>query len=224
MRRITSQRRGAFSSRDRVGCEHRSPPVSGSRSQASLRRDRCAGHRDRRNLRRPQQIAKMRARIMSAKLWVTRVGSRRSGISRARRSAIPSRRSARDSNMTPQSEVRRPPSKAAVPFFRSTAGRSKDGTVSSTMASVALREVSRTRRQHQNPTPLQCVKLRSPPILRRPDECDGLSAPLSTRLGRGAPIFQLRKHTSEVRNRRLLRSAQPRDVSTGRKKHRRTVA
>src|SRR4051794_15300099 len=36
VRRITSFSEGAFSSRDRVGCEHKSAPESGSRPQANL--------------------------------------------------------------------------------------------------------------------------------------------------------------------------------------------
>ena len=64
--RISVRRSGAFSQRDRVGCEARSSPLSGSRPQASLK----AG-----SLRRssrsspsgyPQAMAKMRARRMSA--------------------------------------------------------------------------------------------------------------------------------------------------------------
>ena len=83
----------------------------------------------------------MRARIMSAKLWVTRIGSRRFGIRRASRSAIPRRRSDNDSSITPPSEVRHPPSKAAVMILHPTAGKLKDRTVSSTMAGVAVCEV-----------------------------------------------------------------------------------
>ncbi len=130
---------------------------------------RCAGCRDRRRLR-SQQIANMRARIRSAKLWVMRVGSRRSGIRRASRSAIPRRRSANYSSMTPPSDVRRPPSKAAVTFFCPTAGKSKDGTVPSTMAGVAMCEVDRAWCQHLNPESNQRVKLRSLPLQRRLSE------------------------------------------------------
>ena len=79
----------------------------------------------------------MRARIMSASVWVIRVGSRRSGKQRASRSAMPSRRSAIASSITPPSEVRRPPSKAAVTFLRATAGNENGRRLSSVMAGVA---------------------------------------------------------------------------------------
>src|SRR5271157_3261180 len=46
-----------------------------------------------------------------------RLGSRRSGKQRASRSATPSRRSAIANSITPPSEVRRPPSKAAATFL-----------------------------------------------------------------------------------------------------------
>src|SRR3954447_11716640 len=50
---------------------------------------------------------------MSATVWWTRSGDLGSSMQRARRSAIPSRRSISASTKTPASEVRRPPSKAA---------------------------------------------------------------------------------------------------------------
>ena len=64
----------------------------------------------------------MRARIISASVCVIRVESRRSGKQRANRSATPRRRSAIANNMTPPSDVRRPPSNAAVICLRETAG------------------------------------------------------------------------------------------------------
>ncbi|MGY3622172.1 hypothetical protein ACVJGD_008368 [Bradyrhizobium sp. USDA 10063] len=69
-----------------------------------------------------RQMAKIRARIMSATACLTRVGSRWSGMKRARRSAMPRRRSAWARSMTPPSDDKRPPSKAAVIFLRPTAG------------------------------------------------------------------------------------------------------
>ena len=85
----------------------------------------------------------MRARIMSASVWVIRAGSRRSGKQRASLSAMPRRRSAIDSSMTPPSEVRRPPSKSAVTFLRETAGNENGRRLSSVMAG----EVGAVRRE-----------------------------------------------------------------------------
>ena len=64
----------------------------------------------------------------------TRVGSRRSGITAASFSAIPIRRAASASNITPPSDDNRPPSKAAVSFFPRTAGNQNGRVVSSDMA------------------------------------------------------------------------------------------
>src|SRR5438105_2807381 len=50
---------------------------------------------------------------------------------------MPSRRSAWASNITPPSELIRPPSKAAVIFFRQTAGKQNGRRLSSVMAGVA---------------------------------------------------------------------------------------
>src|SRR5512132_152783 len=80
----------------------------------------------------------MRARSISTRLCTTRVGSRRSGNTRARLLAKPRRRSAIARSITPPSEVRRPPSKAAVTFLACTAGNEKGGIVSSVMAGVAF--------------------------------------------------------------------------------------
>src|SRR3954463_7704568 len=55
----------------------------------------------------------MRARNISTRLCTTRVGSRRSGNTRANFSAKPRRRSAIARSITPPFEVSRPPSKAA---------------------------------------------------------------------------------------------------------------
>ena len=65
-------------------------------------------------------FAKMQARIMSAMVWTMRLGSRRSGKCRAKRSARPSRRSASDKSMMPPSDVGRPPSKSAVTLLLET--------------------------------------------------------------------------------------------------------
>src|SRR6266851_7796623 len=59
------------------------------------------------------------------------------GIARASRSAMPSRRSAWASSITPPSEVIRPPSKAAAIFLRRTAGKQNGRRLSSVMAGVA---------------------------------------------------------------------------------------
>src|SRR3954447_7510486 len=50
---------------------------------------------------------------------------------------MPSRRSAWASNITPPSELIRPPSKAAVIFLRQTAGKQNGRRLSSVMAGVA---------------------------------------------------------------------------------------
>src|ERR1700724_405326 len=80
----------------------------------------------------------MRARNISTRLWTTRVGSRRSGNTRAKLSAKPRRRSAIARSITPPFEVRRPPSKAAVTFLARMAGNEKGRIVSSVMAGVAF--------------------------------------------------------------------------------------
>src|SRR5271154_5204337 len=80
----------------------------------------------------------MRARNISTRLCTTRVGSRRSGNTRAKLSAKPRRRSAIARSITPPFEVRRPPSKAAVTFLLATAGNEKSRIVSSVMAGVAF--------------------------------------------------------------------------------------
>ena len=105
-------------------------------------------------------MAKMRARIMSASVRVIRAGSRRSRKQRANRSATPRRRSAIDSNMTPPSEVRRPPSKSAVTFLRATDGNENGRAVSSIMAGVAGQLCAKGWLRYPNPTSLQSLKLR----------------------------------------------------------------
>src|SRR6478752_2186681 len=80
----------------------------------------------------------MRARNISTRLCTTRVGSRRSGNTRAKLSAKPRRRSAIARSITPPFEVSRPPSKAAVTFLASTAGKENGRIVSSVMAGVAF--------------------------------------------------------------------------------------
>src|SRR3984893_17338387 len=80
----------------------------------------------------------MRARNISTRLWTTRVGSRRSGNTRAKSSGKPRGPSAIATDITPPFEVRRPPSKAAVTFLASTAGNENGRIVSSVMAGVAF--------------------------------------------------------------------------------------
>src|SRR6476646_195857 len=80
----------------------------------------------------------MRARNISTRLCTTRVGSRRAGNTRAKLSAKPRRRSAIARSITPPFEVSRPPSKAAVTFLASTAGKENGSIVSSIMAGVAF--------------------------------------------------------------------------------------
>ncbi len=104
-------------------------------------------------------MAKIRARIISASVWVIRAGSRRSGKQRANRSATPRRRSAIDSNMAPPSEVRRPPSKSAVTFLRATDGNENGGRLSSVMAGAAGELCAKGWFRHPNPTPPQSLRL-----------------------------------------------------------------
>jgi hypothetical protein len=114
---------------------------------AKIRGRRISGRRGvTRSGSRPSGIAAVRDR--------GRPGSRPSGIARASRSAMPSRRSAWASSMTPPSELRRAPSKPAVSFLRSTAGNENGSRVSSVMAGVAPSDPgkgvgfrNRTRRQ-----------------------------------------------------------------------------
>src|SRR5713226_2813538 len=121
-------------------------------------------------------MAKMRARRISGSRWVTRSGSRPSGIARASRSAMPSRRSAWASNMTPPSELIRPPSKAAVIFLRRTAGKQNGRRLSSVMAGVRASIPAKGWLQQPNPTPDQQLTLLPPPLIRPRHEYDRLTA------------------------------------------------
>src|SRR5713226_2051744 len=119
-------------------------------------------------------MAKMRARRISGSRWVTRSGSRPSGIARASRSAMPSRRSAWASNMTPPSELIRPPSKAAVIFLRRTAGKQNGRRLSSVRAGVRASIPAKGWLQQPNPTPDQQLTLLPPPLIRPRHEYDRL--------------------------------------------------
>src|SRR5216684_261443 len=121
-------------------------------------------------------MAKMRARRISGSRWVTRSGSRPSGIARASRSAMPSRRSAWASNMTPPSELIRPPSKAAVIFLRRTAGKQNGRRLSSVMAGVRASIPAKGWLQQPNPAPDQQLTLLPPPLIRPRHEYDRLAA------------------------------------------------
>jgi hypothetical protein len=61
------------------------------------------------------------------------------------------RRSAAANNITPPSEVMRPPSNAAVTFLRATAGKLNYSTVSSDMAGVALPDCVKRMASTPNP-------------------------------------------------------------------------
>src|SRR5713226_542239 len=121
-------------------------------------------------------MAKMRARRISGSRWVTRSGSRPSGIARASRSAMPSRRSAWASNVTPPSELIRPPSKAAVIFLRRTAGKQNGRRLSSVMAGVRASIPAKGWLQQPNPTPDQQLTLLPPPLIRPRHEYDRLNS------------------------------------------------
>src|SRR5258705_3596295 len=75
---------------------------------------------------------------MSATLCLTRAGLRGSAIKGASVCAMPMRRSAAASSMTPPSEVMRPPSNAAVSFLRAPAGKPHRPILSSDLAGVAM--------------------------------------------------------------------------------------
>src|SRR3954453_6421021 len=100
-------------------------------------------------------MANTRARTISATVCVTRAGSRGSGISPARVSVRPSRWSAAASKNTPPSELSRPPSKAAVTFLPPMAGKENPGSISSSMAGVAIPVRHQAWSQHPNLTPNQ---------------------------------------------------------------------
>ena len=77
--------------------------------------------------------AKDAVQRMGDQQWIARIGD--DGGEFVRR---PSRRSACPSNITPASEVMRPPSNAAVIFLRPTAGNENGRRLSSIMAGVAV--------------------------------------------------------------------------------------
>ncbi len=79
----------------------------------------------------------MRARKMSAMLWLISAGWRGSVMTDASLVAMPRELSTAASSMTPPSEVMRPPSNAAVIFLRCTDGSENGSRVSSVMAGVA---------------------------------------------------------------------------------------
>ena len=79
----------------------------------------------------------------------------------------PSRRSAWDRSITPPSDDKRPPSKAAVIFLRPTAGNGNVAVVSSGMAGVAALKGVQDRLQQPNPTLLQMLKLHPPALSSR---------------------------------------------------------
>ena len=81
---------------------------------------------------------------------------------RARRAASPNRRSARESSMTPPSELSRPPSKAAVTFFAPTAGNENGRRLSLVMAGGAVVERAADRCKQPNPTLYQRYMPRPP--------------------------------------------------------------
>ncbi len=159
IRRIRSRKLGAFSQRETVGCEHRSRPVSGSRPQASLNPGSPPAGRGRRRLHSRRRWRRCEHAGCREADGMTRSASRSSGITRASRSAMPSRRSAWAKSITPPSDVIRPPSKAALTFFRATGGRSKGRGISSSIkihcSLIAVRLLIRSTMTHIQfrPTP-----------------------------------------------------------------------
>src|SRR5881275_1827004 len=90
---------------------------------------------------------------------------------------MPSRRSAWASNITPPSELIRPPSKAAVIFLRQTAGKQNGRRLSSVMAGVAHVIPEKGWLQQPNPTPDQRLTTLPPPLICLRHEYDGLNPP-----------------------------------------------
>src|SRR3954466_2724667 len=87
---------------------------------------------------------------------------------------MPSRRSAWASNITPPSELIRPPSKAAVIFLRQTAGKQNGRRLSSVMAGVARVIPAKGWLQQPKPTPDQKLTPLPPPLICLRHEYDGL--------------------------------------------------
>src|SRR3954470_3637592 len=90
---------------------------------------------------------------------------------------MPSRRSAWASNITPPSELIRPPSKAAVIFLRQTAGKQNGRRLSSVMAGVARVIPAKGCLQQPNPTPDHRLTPLPPPLICLRHEYDGLVPP-----------------------------------------------
>ena len=113
----------------------------------------------------------MRERIMSVSVWTIRAGSRRSGKQRASRPATPSPRSAIASSITPPSEVRRPPSNAAVTGLRETAGNENGRRLSSVMAGEASETSARVGVSNQILSSINALRhprqLRIPPLMNK---------------------------------------------------------
>ena len=120
---MTVFRSGAFSQRETVGCEHRSPPLSGSRPQASLNAGITA-----------QAVQVVGVLISAGDRQHPRPQDRRHRMGdHGRRARIVDQSGdaiddadpavGRASKATPPSEEIRPPSKAALTFLRTTLGR-----------------------------------------------------------------------------------------------------
>src|ERR1700674_4550735 len=90
-------------------------------------------------------------------------------------SATPSRRSACPSNITPQPEVMRPPSKAAVIFLRPTAGNENGRRLSSIMAAVTSMRWLKDRCKQLIHTLNQHLTLHPPAQNQALGEVDGLT-------------------------------------------------
>src|SRR3954469_22172050 len=88
---------------------------------------------------------------------------------------MPSRCSAWASNITPPSELIRPPSKAAVIFLRQTAGKQNGRRLSSVMAGVARVVPAKGWVQQPNLTPDQRLTPLPPPLICLRHEYDGLA-------------------------------------------------
>jgi len=114
-------------------------PVSGNRPQGKLEGWILAQNdRGRPHPRSRRRWPRMRARKILPSEWVIQQGIARISDDGGEFVATPSRRSACPSNITPESDVMRPPSKAAVIFLRPTAGKRNGERISFNMAGVAL--------------------------------------------------------------------------------------
>ncbi len=162
---------GRFSKREIVGCDHRSPS-SGRRPIASLNIG---------SLRRlsaslpsswPAAIISMRMRMISARPWSTRLGSRGSRRQPARRDAMASRCSTSRKASNPPSEDMQAPSKRATIALPPTGDKPGSMGVDFNFDGHALRDPMGVAS-----TPESYIVSAACPMPVTPDELSGLLCP-----------------------------------------------